>query len=64
ELELDDGEHRVSMGGLVAHCEPGLIGLACRAIDLDSVTVLRRLIELNLGDPTLLERDLHALVEG
>jgi hypothetical protein len=64
ELVLDDGEHQVRMEGLVAHCERTLIGLACRSIDLDSVTVLRRLIELNLGDAALLERDLHALVEG
>jgi len=33
-------------------------------IDVDSMTHLRRLIELNLGDPTLLERELKALVSA
>ena len=64
ELVLDDGEHCVMMEGVVAHSARGLIGIACRSIDLDSITVLRRLIELNLGDAALLERDLQALVEG
>lgn len=64
ELVLDDGEHCVRMAGVVAHSEAGLVGVACQSIDLDSVSLLRRLIELNLGDPALLERDLHALVEA
>jgi len=62
-LTLDDGEHCVRMEAVVAHTAAGLVGLACRSIDLDSVSLLRRLVELNLGDPDLLERDLHALVE-
>ncbi len=39
-------------------------GFECRRIDLDSVTELRRLLELNLGDPALLERDIQALLRG
>jgi hypothetical protein len=38
-----------------------LVGLACEHIDVDSMTHLRRLVELNVGDTTLLERELHAL---
>ena len=38
-----------------------LLGLLFHTIDLDSVTHLRRLIELQLGDPALLQRDLAAL---
>ena len=37
------------------------IGLRCKSIDLDSISRLRRLVELNLGDQTLLERELEAL---
>ena len=37
-------------------------GLICRNLDIDSATHLRRLVELNLGDPKLLERELSALV--
>lgn len=36
-------------------------GLRCRLIDLESMQHLRRLVELNLGDDELLERDLAAL---
>ena len=54
----------LSIGMDVACCrQEGLdVGLLCVNIDLDSVTRLRRLVELNLGDGALLERDLHALV--
>ena len=45
----------------VAQAQELQLGLVCRSIDLDSVTHLRRLLELQLGDPTLLERDLAAL---
>lgn len=36
-------------------------GLRCLSMDLDSVTHLRRLIEWQLGDAALLERDLGQL---
>lgn len=39
-------------------------GFQCVGIDLDSATELRRLLELNLGDPVLLERDIQALLRG
>ena len=48
----------------LAHEEDGLLGFYCREIDLDSLTHLRRLIELNLGDSELLERELSALILG
>ena len=37
------------------------IGLQFNDIDIDSITSLRRLVELNMGDSTMLERNLHAL---
>jgi hypothetical protein len=46
----------------VAHVEGPQAGLLCISIDIDSVTHLRRLLELNLGDPALLERELSALI--
>jgi hypothetical protein len=45
----------------VAHQENDEMGLNCKDIDVDSITHLRRLVELNLGDPKLLERELSAL---
>ena len=40
-----------------------LVGMVCRHIDVDSISHLRRLVELNLGDEALLERELAALGE-
>jgi PilZ domain len=39
----------------------GQAAFICQNIDLDSITSLRRLVELNVGDSQLLERDLSAL---
>lgn len=63
ELRLD-GDATVRMEGDVAHAEADHIGLVCRDIDLDSITHLRRLIELNLGDAELLNREFSALIAG
>jgi len=38
------------------------IGLSCKNIDLNSIMRLRRLVELNIGEPALLERDLENLL--
>jgi len=43
------------------HQENKLVGFECIEIDIDSISHLRRLVELNLGDPQLLERELAAL---
>jgi hypothetical protein len=59
---LDQGHDRITMDATVAHLEGDSIGLLCRSIDLDSMTHLRRLIELQLADPALLDRELKALL--
>ena len=62
-ISLDDRKNdQISMETRVAHSHGYRLGLLCRSIDLDSVTHLRRLVELNLGDPNLLERELSALI--
>lgn len=58
----DDAE--IAMSTVVAHVEGGNVGLRCENIDLDSVTHLRRLVELNAGDAALLERELAVLLGG
>lgn len=52
---------QVSMDVLLVRDHDGLLGLACQHIDLESMSHLRRLVELNLGDTALLERELAAL---
>ena len=61
-LPLSSDSGQIEMTALVAHVDARQLGLLCTHFDLDSVTHLRRLIELQLGDPSLLERDLGELV--
>lgn len=60
-VPLTSTSDHIAMSAEVAHVEGHFVGLLCRTIDLDSVTHLRRLIELQLGAPSLLERDLAEL---
>jgi hypothetical protein len=53
----------INMSTSVAHIDGSRVGLHCDNIDLDSVTHLRRLVELNAGDPGLLDRELSALLQ-
>ncbi|MCM8578805.1 PilZ domain-containing protein [Accumulibacter sp.] len=62
DLPLDEMGNRIRMQATVAHLEGRQAGLACRIIDIDSVTHLRRLVELNLGDAELLQRELAVLL--
>ena len=45
----------------VAHSEEDHTGFQINNIDVESVSHLRRLMELNLGDPELLNRELTSL---
>lgn len=58
--ENEAGE-QISMQIGVAYIKGVQAGVLCISIDIDSVTHLRRVLELNLGDPALLERELAAL---
>ncbi len=48
----------------LAHSSPDGLGFRCISIDLDSITHLRQIIELNSTNPELLDRDLEKLVIG
>lgn len=52
----------IAMSVTVAHQHHNQTGLVCSSIDIDSVSHLRRLIELNLGDSTAAERELTELI--
>ncbi len=56
------GEVVVRMTGTIIHRNEGRVGIRCDEIDLESIEHLRRLVELNLGDDELLQRELAALV--
>ncbi|MDP2794444.1 MAG: PilZ domain-containing protein [Sulfurisoma sp.] len=52
----------IAMWGQVAHLDGPNVGVRGESIDVDSITHLRRLVELNSGDPALLERELQTLL--
>jgi len=54
----------VHMKVQLSHIENEQLGFVCLHIGIDSISHLRRLIELNLGDMEELERELGALVKG
>lgn len=62
DIRLDPQAH-IKMQVKLAHDEHGQLGFVCEHIDLESISHLRRLIELNLGDQEELERELGALLQ-
>lgn len=62
EADIQIGEDiTVTMQIAWRHTENEQMGFECNLIDLDSIVHLRRLVELNVGDANLLERELSAL---
>jgi hypothetical protein len=61
DVVLADGATHIQMLAEVVHISMDNIGLRRTNIDMDSIGHLRRLVELNLGDTELLERELEAL---
>lgn len=52
----------IAMSAQVVHQTLEQLHLACVTIDIDSISHLRRLIELNIGDATAAERELSELL--
>jgi hypothetical protein len=63
-LSLQLGEVRIRMAAEIVHLADQEAGLRCAVIDLESISHLRRLVEMNLGNPKLVERELRALLEA
>lgn len=63
QIRIELGEQApVNMEAVLRHDNDGQLGFECTHIDLDSISHLRRLVELNLGDEAELERELSALI--
>ena len=62
QVNVPGGAWDILMESEVAHRESDSVGLHCVSIDLDSMTHLRRLVELNLGDESILQREFKAMV--
>jgi len=61
QFDLPDSDISIEMAGHIVHVEESSTGIGCDKIDIESVTHLRRLIELNVGSSDLLDRDLESL---
>lgn len=64
EITAPDKVFTINMRGVVEREDSDKLGIECREIDIDSATNLRRLVELNLGDTALLNRELAELVDS
>ncbi|MFT5790351.1 PilZ domain-containing protein [Shewanella sp. Choline-02u-19] len=60
---IADSDIQVHMDTQLVHQKDNLLGLACSHIDVESISHLRRLIELNVGDPSLLDRELALFID-
>ena len=60
----DAAENKIIMIGTVARKIENRVGIHCESIDVDSMTHLRKLVEYNLGDVELVNRDFDALVHN
>jgi len=60
-LQLAGDEIEINLTVVEVHAENDHVGFKTEHMDIDSATNLRRLVELNLGDEILLERELSEL---
>lgn len=62
-ISLDEQKNnQITINGSVARKFENRIGIHCESIDVDSMAHLRKLIEYNLGDVELVNRDFDQLV--
>lgn len=59
-----DSDVQIVLPITLARIDEHFLGCSCGAIDLDSITHLRRLVELNLEDSSLLDRELEHLISN
>lgn len=61
---LPDSEIELTMETRLVHDEETKLGLKCLNIDVDSISHLRRMLELNIGDASLLNRELTLFIQA
>ncbi|GAB5380316.1 MAG: PilZ domain-containing protein [Aliiglaciecola sp.] len=63
DIEMEGADRHILLEGSIVHSANHCLGFHAEHMDIESMTELRRIVELNLGDETLLHRDLKALSE-
>ncbi|GLS91663.1 cyclic diguanosine monophosphate-binding protein [Psychromonas marina] len=61
-LTLSGSEIILEINGVVCHQAEGLLGIKFLTLSLESLSHLRRLIELNLADEDLMNREISQLI--
>lgn len=62
EILLAGQDINIRMEVHVSHVEEDRVGFGCDHVDIDSASHLHRLMELNLGNEDLLEREIHEMI--
>ena len=62
DIHLADSDIIITMPATLMHHHNRYLGFQAGKMDIDSISHLRRLVELNLGDEQLLERELEHLI--
>ena len=60
---LPESDIEISIDTELVHQKNTQLGLKCNFIDVDSISHLKRMVELNLGDASLLNRELMLFIE-
>lgn len=60
-FKLIGSEVEIVLEGHIAHVEDAYFGITCDKIDIQSASHLKRLVELNVGNAELLDRNLDSL---
>lgn len=63
-ITLEGSDVEINLAVIAVHCEEQHIGFRIEHMELDTATHLHRLVELNLGDESLLERELSELIKA
>ncbi|MFH2131096.1 MAG: PilZ domain-containing protein [bacterium] len=64
ELRLDSSTIAIKTDALIVYCYKNQLGLEFQHLDLESMTHLRRLIELNTGDADKVQQELFFLADS
>lgn len=64
EIRPPEAPFSIRMQAHRAHAEADHIGFECSHIDIDSISHLRRLVELNIGDEDVLNRELAEMAKA
>ena len=60
-INLSGSDSHIIMSLNFSHADNTTLGFRCKYIDIDSMTHLKRLVELNLGSEDILKRELEML---